>query len=251
MSQRLSVLRHTCLGHRDWVLGVLLSALLPLAHAASPTPTITPSIAARPVFGTLDASELAQIQTISQGILTAKAGERVSAQEQAMLQSLHALSAAMMLTTTRTPSLTINLAAGPLATPLSQVTEQATLEGRLRPHLNALAQHIQAVQQLSVQAEDGSGSPKQVHLLQLASQISAVTQTVEALLAQPDDAERSARLAELGRRLRSRTPAQWWADQRAQARSDHLPDPLPDSPTLTTQAHHRAGLDELQSNGGQ
>lgn len=239
---------------KDWALSLLLMTVFPLTMAAPAAPaapaTATPA-SGRMVFGKLDAAALGQIQIISQGILTAKGSEQVSAQEQAMLQSLHALSASLdqMANQTHMPILKLESSTPAADRKMERAVERASVEGKLRPHLESLATHVQTVQSMSQSLSD-SEDEKQIRFMHLAGRAAAITHDVESALMISDDGERLARLTDLGKHLHSRTPAQWWAEQRDQARANGLPDPLPDSPTLTTEVRHRTGLDNLQNKAG-
>ena len=214
----------------------------PLTASAASNP-----VNARPAFGPLEASDIVRIQAVSQGVLSAQAREQVNPQEAAMLQSLHALAAQLssLVTSAHPSALQLQSTANGGNTTTAGVGNRATQESQLRPHLNTLAQHYQTVQALP-DGDDG----KTARLKQISSQVQHITQQVEDALSIADDVERFKRLAELGQQTRSRTPAQWWADQRAQARASGLPDPLPDSPTITTEPHHRLGLDDLKNKAG-
>ena len=242
------------MGPKSWAVGLFLMTSLTLAVAGSgDTVAVTPANA-RPVFGKLDPTELGKIKAISQGVLTAQASMQVSPQEAAMLQSLHALSATLVQQAVRTPHITLanGIGTGTGATPAQMrgQVERDNVEGKLRPHLNALAQHVQSAQSHQAQSHAAGEDQQQSRLLRLANTVGAITQDVEDALVIPDETARTHRLGELGQQLHSRTPAQWWAEQRARAIAADLTDPLPDSPTLTTRAQHLSGLDDSQHKAG-
>jgi hypothetical protein len=215
----------------------------------------TSSSTTRPVYGALDATQINQIQGVSRAVLAAKGSQQSSAEEQALLNELHNLSASVNQALQFTPPTSLSLSVSGTASAEASTTvqpgnagsaRQSQLAVLLNPALDRLSQRRQQIDAMS--SNDEATQTQIVHLQRLSMQAGLLEQAVRAALSVADDAGRYAQLAQIKQRLRSRSLQEWWQDQEAQALAAGNPSPIPaTTPTLTTLTKHRPGLDDLHS----
>ncbi len=223
-----------------------------MLHAA---PQNTPTSATKPVYGTLSATQISQIQGVSRAVLAAKGSQQSSAEEQALLNELHNLSASVNQALQFSPSTSLSLSvsvAAPGAAPATVQPDnagqarQSQLAALLSPGLARLSQRRQEIDAMS--SNDEATQTQIVHLQRLSMQAGLLEQAVRDALSVADDAGRYVQLAQIRQRLRSRNLQEWWQDQAAQALAAGKPSPIPAAtPTMTTLTKHRPGLDDLHS----
>jgi hypothetical protein len=233
------------------------AAALPVAQAASAVPT---DIHSRPVFGPLSAGQLSQIQSLGRSVLVAKHSQLPSAQEQALVSELHALSneldqaiqpnddnAALSISDveSRTPKALAQSAAA--SAPLAR---GEALRNSLQSHVTRLHQH-----RVSLVSSD-AGIPqepeaREAHLdrmRHLNARAAEIEQSVQSAMALPD-AERHLKIVELSQQLKPRSQEEWGLERRRALAEAHPENAAsvaaqgPDraTPTLTTLVAHRPG----------
>lgn len=229
------------------MLALTVGAYAGLLQAASPSET--PS-SAKPIYGPLSAELRGQIQAIGQGVLSAKAAQQPTAEELALLQTLHGLAASLDQAIKFTQPMLkpqLNLGAGPSAPATHDTLRYANrtkLDAQVGAKLDQLRQQRRDIDALP--AGDATGPDRAGHLRHLSEQAGVLQQDVENALALADDNERAARLRDLRQRLQSRTLAEWWQDRKDEAQQVGTPLPAADTPTLSTQIRHRRGLDDVR-----
>lgn len=209
-----------------------------------------PLPAARPVYDPLNEAQLNQIQAIGRVVLAAKGGQQVSSEELALQSDLHNLAASVdQALRISQPSISLTVAGAAGSTTHSQSgtrsTRRAGIDSQINAQLANLHQHRQNIDAL-IPGGDEARQQRIEHVQQLSRQAAPLEQSVQDALAEPDDAQRITKLADLKQKLRSRSLGQWWQDREKDARLAGKPSPLPPTtPTMTTLTHHRAGLDDV------
>ena len=213
----------------------------PAAQAASAVPT---DIHARPVYGPLQAGQIAQIQSLGRSVLIAKHDQLPSAQEQALVEELHALSNDIdqaILPKQGKIELLANT-----GSPASRIAAQAdALRNTLQPHLTRLHERRTTLEAY-VPTEPEARQAHLARMKYLSGQVAEIERSVQTALALPDD-ERHARLVALSQQLKPRSQDQWVREQRRIDVAEHpagaasaidLDKP---TPTVTTLIAHRPG----------
>lgn len=209
------------------------------AQAASAVPT---DIHARPVYGPLQAGEIAQIQSLGRSVLAAKHSQRPTAEEQALVGELHALSSEIdqaILPLDGKVELSVASA------PQSRAVRGEALRNLLQPRLTRLHERRAALESTTT-VEPQAREAHQARMHHLNDQVAEIEHSVQDALALPDE-QRHARLVELSRQLkplgleelqRERQRAEAAEPSANAASAAELDRP---TPTLTTLTQHRPG----------
>lgn len=220
----------------------------PVAQAASAVPT---DVRLRPVYGPLQAGQIAQIQNLGRSVLTAKHSQQPSAEEQALVGELHALSSEInqailpkegQVTLSTDASQSARTAAQSAIQPLSK---GEGLRNALQPHLTRLHERRAALE-AAVPMDAESHEAHLERAQHLSNQVAEIERSVQAAMALPDD-ERHARLMELSKQLTPRSQAQWLQEQRREAIAENPSEAASaidldhPTPTVTTLVAHRPG----------
>jgi len=227
---------------------LFLGAHAGLLQAAGPQ-VVSPNV--KPAYTALDVSQRNQIQAIGRGLLAAMGNQQASAEELALLESLHGL-AGSIEQALQAPQPTLNPKIDPNNTaPEASASEapksprRAQLDRQLRPYIERLRQHRQQIEVLS--AGDDDTQKKIARVQGLVRHAGALQQSLDEALSVEDDADRFARLTDLKQRLRSRSLDEWRQQQKDEALQNRASVPETDTPTLTTLIQHRTGLDDLRT----
>lgn len=211
------------------------------AQAASAVPT---DIHARPVYGPLQAGEISQIRSLGRSVLAAKHSQQPTAEEQALVGELHALSSEInQAILPKEAKVELSTASAPQ----SRATSDETLRNQLQPHLTRLHERRTALESsTSTSAEPQVREAHQARMRYLSDQVAAIERSVQNALTLPDE-ERHARLVALGHQLEPRDLGALQREHRQlhagepsanAASSAELDQP---TPTLTTLTQHRPG----------
>lgn len=221
-------------------------ASLPVAQAASAVPT---DVRARPVYGPLQAGQMAQIQNLGRSVLIAQHSQQPSAQEQALVDEVHALSGEINQVIMPHDS---NVALSVADESSSKTTFQSStqvpsksesLRNALQPHLTRLHERGAALESVKPVESDA----REAHLERarhLNRQVAEIEHAVQAAMALPDN-ERHVKLVELSKQLTPRTQGQWLHDERLKEEAEHPSDAASAAsrdqatPTVTTLIAHR------------
>lgn len=221
-----------------------------MLYAASPQ---NPQPTERPVFGPLSADQVSRIQGVGRAVLAAKGSQQSSAEELALLNELHNLSASVdqaLKFTPTAPSLSVSVAPESAQSGNAGSTRQDKLNTQLTPALDRLRQVRQGIDAMS--SGDEATQTQIAHVQRLSTQAGHLEQAVRDALSVTDDADRYAQLAQINQRLRSRTMGELLQDKKKKDKQQAISAgkayvASPETPTLTTLTQHRQGLDDLRT----
>jgi hypothetical protein len=221
--------------------------------AAAPNPAHAASAAtARTIYGPLDAAQLGQIRAVSRAVLSAKAGERSTIEENELLGELHGLAAsldqALVLNAASAQLKVVPASSSSAAAPTIETSSRkTTVNTLLTPHLARLHERRAALIALSASGTEAQ-QQSVLHVQGLSQRMGGVEEALQKALAVSDDVQRGARLGELRKQLEPRTLAQWWEDRHVEAANAKGTAVLSEStPTITTLIRHRPGLGSARS----
>lgn len=217
------------------------------SHAAKTA--VPPTSAALPVFGPLDATQLSQVQAVSQAVLAAKGSQRPSAEEEALRAELHGLAGsvdqALQLTGGKN-NVSIATTGGAAESADAQDVSSRKVSNLLGPRVASLHERRAAIDSLSASGDE-TQQQAVAHVQRLSQRVGDLEQSVQEAINTSDDAQRNARLTNLKKQLQPRTLAEWWQDRDEEAAMAAGTAVLPAStPTMTTLTQHRPGLDDLR-----
>lgn len=215
------------------------------AQAASAVPT---DVHARPVFGPLQAGQIEQIQSLGRSVLTAKHGQQPTAQEQALVGELHALSGEIdQAILPHDGKVELRNGESPSRATSAALPAGEALRNRLQPYLTRLHERRTALNGSVESLQPEAREAHQARMQHLSDRVAEIEQAVQSAMALPDE-ERHARLVELSHRLKPRSQDELLREQHATDAAEHpgtaasaidLDHP---TPTLTTLIEHRPGL---------